>query len=505
MKKNNIFRLLALTAVGTMMASCSLEESPYGFYSEDNFYKTVDDAEASLMYAYGTLNYLEYSRSVFFLGDMPTEELTTKSDASVDNQDLNNWRTANFKTNGTLENFFKYAFIGVNRANAVIENVKDASFDAAARDQILGEAYFLRAWNYFNLVRNFGLVPIHDTMVDQLDETSVPLANDLDQLYDLILGDCRQAADLLPVFSTPRTGRTDRVAAQALAAKAYLYVASAKEHRVALYNDMKRDVQTMYDSAAFYAGKVIDEQTTYGFEQHLLDIYDVEQNHGREHIFMMAMDRSGTTEGQYSKISKMFIPYIDGATIYLKQGDADSYIPSHDGWGEYQTTSDFYKSYADSDRRKTELIVSKVYRADGTLNVSYPGSLQYPFCRKYIDPSFDGDKTSTRPYLIRFSDVALIYAEAAGPTAKSYELVNTIRHRAGLTDLTPGLALDAFRRAVLSERTFEMAFEGDHMYDLRRWNKIIDGTIPAAEGMTEEETTFYPIPQAEINLNNSLR
>lgn len=505
MKKNNIFRLLALTAVGAVMASCSLDETPYGFYSENNFYKTADDAEASLMYAYGTLNYLEYSRSVFFLGDMPTEELTTKSDASVDNQDLNNWRTANFKTNGTLENFFKYGFIGVNRANAVIENVKDASFDENARNQILGEAYFLRAWNYFNLVRNFGLVPIHNTMVDQLDETSAPLAGNLDQLYDLILGDCRRAAELLPVFSAPRTGRTDRVAAQALAAKAYLYVASAKEHGVALYRDMQRPVQQMYDSAAVYAKQVIDEQSTYGFEPNLLDIYDVEKNHGSEHIFLMAMDRSGTTEGQYSKISKMFIPYIDGATIYLKQGDTESYIPSHDGWGEYQTTSDFYKSYADNDRRKTDLIVSKVYRADGSLNVSYPGSLQYPFCRKYIDPSFDGDKTSTRPYLIRFSDVALIYAEAAGPCDKSYELVNYIRRRAGLSDLTPGLSLEAFRKAVLSERTFEMAFEGDHMYDLRRWNKIIDGTIPAAEGMTEEETTFYPIPQAEINLNNSLR
>lgn len=89
------------------------------------------------MYAYGDLTYLEYSRSIFFLGDMPTEELTTKSDASAENQDLNLWRVDNFETNITLENFFKYAYIGINRANAVIQNVEGATFDESKKNQLL--------------------------------------------------------------------------------------------------------------------------------------------------------------------------------------------------------------------------------------------------------------------------------------------------------------------------------------------------------------------------------
>lgn len=486
-----------------MLSACSLKEEPYGFYSEDNFYKTAADAEAALMYAYGDLTYLEYSRAVFFLGDMPSEELTTKSDASAENQDLNLWKVDNFKTNITLENFFKYAFIGINRANGVIQNVENATFDEAKRKQFLGEAYFLRAWNYFNLVRNFGLVPMHTTMVDQLDETSAPLAKDLDEVYDLILGDCRRAAELLPVYPKPVLGRTDCVAAQSLAAKAYLYVASAKENGVKLYREMKRQTEEMYDSAAYFAGEVVDHQTTYGFSDNLLDIYDVEKSNGPEHIFLMSMDRSGVSEGQYSKISKMFIPYVDGATIYLMQGSSNTLIPSHDGWSEYQTTPVFYNSYDPADKRKTELIVNKVYRADGTISAQYPGKLTYPFCRKYIDPKFDGDKTSTRPFLIRFSDIALVYAEAAGPSARSYELVNFIRQRAGLGALSPNLSKADFRKAVINERKFEMAFEGDYMYDLRRTNRI--QSIPEAQSLGEDQTTFYPIPQAEINLNGSLR
>lgn len=501
--KLNKYILTFTAGVAAALCSCNLDEEPYGFYAEDNFYKSADDAEAAVNYAYNCLTFLEYSRSIFFLGDMPSETLTTKSDASKDNQDLNNWKIADFPTNGTLENFFKYCYIGINRSNAIIKKIPECNFDSKIKNNYLGEAYFLRAWNYFNLVRNFGLVPLHGSVVESLDQTAVPAASNMDEVYDLILGDCRRAAELMDVYDAPRLGRVDRVGAQALAAKAYLYVASAKEHGVKHYRDMKRDIKIMYDSAAYYSGKVINDQTVYHFDNNLLDIYDVEKSGGPEHIFIMSMDRSGTSEGEYSKISKMFIPYIDGATIYLRQGDSDTFIPSHDGWGEYQTTSVFYKSFDDKDLRKKHLICDKVYNAQGQVSAKYPDNFQYPFSRKYIDPKFSGDKTSTRPFLIRFSDVALIHAEAVGPTPEGYRLVNFIRNRAGLDNLQGGLDIDSFRQAVYTERTFEMSFEGDRMYDIRRFNRVSD--IEEARGMSEDDVTFYPIPKAEINLNASLR
>lgn len=485
------------------LCSCSLEEKPYGFYSESNFYKSADDADAAVDYAYGALTFLDYSRSIFYIGDIPTEVLTVKSDESQDNKDLDNWNTQNFKTNGTLKAFFNYAFIGVNRANAVIQNVPSGDYDQTLKNQYMGEGYFLRAWNYFNLVKVFGLVPLHSSTVETLDQTSAPLASNMDALYDLILSDCRKAEELMTVNSTPKLGRVDKVAAQALAAKAYLFIASAKEHNVPLYKDMKRDMTAMYDSAAYYAGEVINNQSTYGFDNSLLNIYDVEKPRGPELIFLISMDRTGTVEGDYSKISKMFIPYVGGATIYLDNKNG-TFSPTHDGWSVYQTTAPFYASFDATDKRKTDLIVDKVYDKNGVVVASYPGTLAYPFTRKYIDPNFIGDKTSTRPFLIRYSDVALIYAEAAGPTAKSYELVNFIRNRAGLGNLMPGLSMDDFRKAVFKERTWELAYEGDHLYDLRRWNRVISD-VPEAANITPEQATFYPIPQAEIDLNGSLR
>ena len=139
------------------------------------------------------------------------------------------------------------------------------------------------------------------------------------------------------------------------------------------------------------------------------------------------------------------------------------------------------------------------WKADGS------GKLLYPFCRKYIDPQFDGDKTSTRPILLRFTDIAMVFAEAAGPTTEAYQVMNFIRRRAGLGDLPPGLSMEAFRERVYQERIFEMAYEADRMYDIRRWGRIGEIKEVVDAGLTESQYSFYPIPQAEINLNPSLR
>jgi len=104
---------------------------------------------------------------------------------------------------------------------------------------------------------------------------------------------------------------------------------------------------------------------------------------------------------------------------------------------------------------------------------------------------------------MRYSEAALIYAEAAGPTPEAYAQVNYIRNRAGIGELNPGLGLDAFRSAILEERKYELAFEGNRLYDLRRFNRLV-AEVPEASGITPEQAAFYPIPQTEIDLNTGL-
>lgn len=498
--KNYIKILIPIAILGGFTSCSNLEEEPYGFYSESNFYNNAAEAKSALTYAYDALTYLEYSRSYFVLGDLASEECYPKNDESVSLHSLNNWDYTNLKNNATLTNFFKYAYISINRANSVIQNVEKANFPQAEKNEILGEAYFLRAWNYFNLVKAFGNVPMHFETVGSLEQTAAPLSKNLDEIYDRIIEDCEKSISLLKV--NQRLGRIDLVGSQALLSKVYLHIASSKNYNVPLYIEMSKDTNKMYQLAGQYAESVLEQQGVYGFEQNLVDIYDVMKPLGKENIFLLSMDRTGTSEGDYSKISKLFIPYIAGGTIHLKNPDG-SLTKSHDGWSTYMTNVSFYESYDSADKRKTDLMVDVVYNDKGEATAKFPGSISYPFTRKYIDPNFIGDKTSTKPFLLRYSDIALVYAEAVGPTSKGYQYVNHIRNRAGLSSLQSGLGIEEFRKAILEERKFELAWEGNRLYDLRRFN-LVSQYVPEAAGLSSEQTCFYPIPQLEIDLNNNL-
>jgi len=493
--KTKILSILTFCLV--LVSSCDLTEEPYGFYSEDNFYKTAADAEVSLLYAYNALNYIEYSRGILYIGELASEICDVKSGEAYGSQDINNWTVG--ANNETLTYYFKYCYIGINRANAVIENVANSTFNESARKKLLGEAYFLRAYHYFNLVRVYGLVPIQKSMVKTVSQTSPTMAKNLDEIYELILSDLKTSESYLGVNRV--VGRADKVAAQSFLAKAYLTIASSKESGLPKYTEMTENVTAMYDSAAHYARKVLYDQTEYALDTTLLNIYDVYHPDGPEHIFIMSMDRSGTSEGGYSKIAMMFHPWVAGAGYYLRNPDGTLTFATN-GWEVFMTTTAFYNSYAATDKRKTQLMVTQVYDATGKVIGKMGTNFTYAFPRKYVDPEFEGQKSSAKPYLMRFSDVALIYAEAVGPTTEGYYWLNKIRSRAGLENATSGLGVADFRNAVIQERAWELAFEGQRLYDLRRKAMVTTKDPKAkASGITEAQAAYYPIPQLEIDLN----
>lgn len=492
----NLFYILSLCS---LLSACNLQEEPYGFYSDKNFYKNETDAESGLLYAYNALTFLEYSRGIFYIGDIPTETMSPKSDEAGDVYQLENWIAG--RETEQLKYYFKYCYIAINRANTVIDRMRNTTaVGDAARRRILGEAYFLRAWNYFNLVRTFGVVPVQTQMVEELSQTTPPMATGLDQLYDLIFGDLTLADGLL--VENKVFGRADQVAARALLGKAYLTIASAKEHHVFRYSEMRRDPQIMYDSAAYWAGSVVrDFKSSYDFDSDLRNIYNVEKPSGPEHIFIMAIDRSGTQEGNYSKLPLLFLPSNNSVPFYIRYGNGDLQKANGNGWGVFLCNDQFVETqFSTTDKRRTELIHRSIYDASGAQII--PNQIKGYFSSKYVDPDFIGERTSARPYLIRYSDIALAYAEAAGPE-EGLPYVNRIRERAGVAPLPAGMTVGQFRDAVIKERALELAFEGNRLYDLRRTASVTTTDIKAA-GLSEAEVAYYPIPQREIDLNPNL-
>lgn len=488
-------RIFHLLVTCSLLTACSLDETPYGFYSSDNFYKTEEDAESGLMYAYNALNYLEYLRGIWYLGDIPTETMYPKSDEPGDIHMLQQW-TVNSETELTMY-YFKYCYIGINRANTVIRRVTDSSLSETVKNRVIGEALFLRAWNYFNLVRGYGRVPLYTEPIASLEQTTPEMAPSIEKIYERILEDLNRAEPMLSVNKV--FGRIDKVGVQALLSKVYLTLASSIAHRAPGYTDMSYSSDEMYRLAEEWSRKVVfDYPGIYGFDDDLRAIYDVEKPDGPEHIFIMAIDRSGTDEGMYSKIPLQFLPNNGSAPIYIKYSDGSLQRGNGNGWGVFLIEDSFAEqTYMAADKRRTELIHRDIYDEQG--NVVPPSPVRGYFSSKYVDPDFIGERTSARPYLIRYSDIALVFAEAAGPD-EGLALVNRIRERAGIPDLPAGMGLEEFRTAVIQERALELAFEGNRLYDLRR-TASVTSTVPEASKLSEEEAAFYPIPQRELDLN----
>lgn len=497
--KRIIYFLFALIATATLSCKKQLEEQPYGFLSTTNFYKTEADANAALIYAYSILPDLDYySRNFIVLTELPTEDVAAASGKSADEVLLDNLSAT--ATNGVLAPAYQFPYVGINRANLVIKYVPNINMDATRRNEILGEAYTLRALHYFNLVRLFGAVPLHLDPVDDISQTNLPKST-MQTIYNQIISDLTTAAGMMD--QTVRMGRVNQVGAWGILSKVYLTMASAKASSSPGY-DFVSNADAMYTNAAKYAGMVVNNQNVYGLDPSLTAIYDVNKKLGPEHIFDASVDRSGADEGQYSKLPLFFYPNLN-----FRLADS-TYVPG--GFNEFLTEPAIYNSFDPNDLRKSQLIISKIYDvgdAGGhkgpSQTLSITDAYTRPFSNKFNDSGWtSGQQTSANTPILRFSDVLLVYAEAVGPTPDGYNAVNRIRARAGLGNLPPNLTVQQFRDAVIQERSWELCFEGNRLFDLRRSHKM-ESVLTNQYGKTITGDPYYfPIPQSEINKNPNL-
>jgi starch-binding outer membrane protein, SusD/RagB family len=498
---HRLFLYLSLI-VATLLGSCSkMEEKPYGLINTQTFYKTAADAESAIVYAYSILPEVGYySRGYYIITELPTEDLTQKGDAGPYNFELDELRTTSANTD--LDNIWTYLYRGISRANAVITNVPQIpNMDDNFRNQVVGEGYFLRALHYFNLVRLFGEVPIRKETI--ADVSQIPVAKSpIKEVYDLIISDL-QKADTLITAQKISEGRTNKVAVEALLSKVFLHLASSKTSGSPNY-DFVSNADDMYAQAKTYSGKVINDQTAFGFTDNLVEIWDIDKYKTApvtEHIFDAAADRSGDREGAFSKITNMFLPADRPMTIPYNPSDPNSpAINIGQGWNHFWTEPAIYNSYKSNDKRKTDLIVSTYTNGTNTYHLDI-NSTSRPFSRKFIDPKRIGDATSCNSPVIRYSDILLVYAEACGPTGDGYNAINKIRARANIGDLLPGLGVQSFRDSVVHERSWELAFEGNRLFDLRRTNSV-EKILGQKYGKTiTSGAYFFPIPQRELDTN----
>jgi hypothetical protein len=473
--------LLTLGLLG--LGSCTkeyLELQPRNAVSTDTFYANQTDANQATISAYSQIRGDGlYGHSLWMMDIMADNSFVGGGGAAdgIEFQQLDNYSIP--ASNPITTTHFQRAYLGVGAANQVLARVPAIDMDATLKNQYLGEAAFLRALYYFYLVRGFGDVPLVLTPAASPSEVANITRTPAAQVYTQIENDLKDAITKLPTsYSGDNIGRATKWAATGLLAKVYL-----TENKMS-------DAATQANAVITSSGKSL--WTNYA------DNFKLENENGQESLFEVQY-KSGlnayTYDGPGSAINEFW-----GARFF-----GNPYVVSGGGYGFNIPEKEFVSGYESGDKRKaaTIFVPGDKYPDGQTQPTSLEGDPNGYNVRKFFagTASTIWDSPLNVPVL-RLAEMYLIKAEALGATADGFTALNIVRRRAGLSDLSAGNTSD-FRAAVLKERRYELAFEMDRWYDMKRTNTLVNNTNLLAKGI-KPFNNLLPIPQAEIDVNPSL-
>jgi starch-binding outer membrane protein, SusD/RagB family len=444
--------ILFCTLISFVSCKKFLDVQPISEALSSNYYKSAKEAEGALSGAYDGLQPDSY-----YGFDMSTIGDVTSDDCTAGGDNPNNFQIDQFKCNANnvvVSRFWKQLYFSIARANDVIDNVgaMNASLFVGNRQaEIIGEAKFLRALHYFNLVRVYKNIPLVLQSVKSVSPATinVPQAAQAD-VYNAIIADLEIAAASLP--ANMEDGRATKGAAYGLLAKVCLTI---KNYPRAADNAQKVNLLSKY-------------QIIPNFD----NVFTVEHNAE----VMFNVEYTGGDEG--SPLAELLLPPPYAAYAFLKFN-----LP----------TAGIIGAYTGADNRKATSIVNV-----GGSNYVYKWRNGAAFA------------SPTNFVVLRYADVRLIEAEALNetgyPSTAALIALNAIRTRANVPtyNFITLNTKDLFRDAVLNERKLELSFEGHRWFDLVRTDRAVSTLQPLAPTENINHFTVFPIPQAERDLNNAL-
>ncbi|MFD1144451.1 RagB/SusD family nutrient uptake outer membrane protein [Larkinella insperata] len=472
MKRNYLFvALLSLT-----LGSCKeefLALSPISQASTTTFYKTGADLLNALNGAYGALQLNGQYGQFYVVSEVPSDDTRPVLSGSVTDQDEFDkfyLRT----TNPYLATRWSDGYKGIYRCNAIIDRSAGVTMDEALKSRILGEAKFLRALMYFNLVRVFGDVPLVVKEIIDPQEGYEYSRTPVADIYAQIIKDLTEAEAALPAtYTGTNVGRATSGAAKSLLGKVHL-------------------TRKNYRDAAGKLKEVIDAGT-YELLPSYASVFQASNKNHKESIFDVQYKKGSIGEG--SNFANQYAPENSGNAV-IQFGGA----------GNNQPTPDLIAAYEPGDLRKDVSLATSYTNTSGA-------KIDYNFVRKYRDaPVVNNDSEDNWPVL-RYADVLLMYAEAlneTGNTADALPYLNRIRTRAGLAAKTAAEVgtQAAMRMTLEQERRVELAFEGHRWFDLVRTGRALPilqakATAIGIKTNLTENNLVFPIPQSQIDINRS--
>lgn len=407
MKKIILITLIIVTTV-----SCDvLEVEPQNSIPAAEAFKTKEDIDKGILGAYAPFqSFSYYGRTYGIFSDLGADNLahplaaTATEYAEVDNNNI-------LPENGSIGGIWSVIYDGINVTNNVIDKVPGiADMTDYEKNKALGELYFIRALNHFNVLNYFGAVPIKVTPTAGVGNLDVP-RGPVEAVYGLIINDLLFASENLPAAGNKV--RTSKYAAKALLARVYLYKGE-------------------YAQAAILATDVI-QNGGYTLLSNYAEVFDADQS--PESIFEIYFSQT-----ERNRIAEYNFP------------------TALNGRREVEPSADLLTAYETGDER---------YGA----TIAFAGTSAYAI--KYNDLSLGADNfvvlRLSEMYLIR----AEAEANKTAPNVVAIQSdINKIRNRANLSS-TSETSVAQLLRIIEKERRVEFAFEGHRWFDLVRTGRAI--------------------------------
>jgi len=469
MKK--IVLLLGTLALGLGSCQSFLDEKPYDFLTPANFYQNEADAVAALNGVFSALQpQAYYGRTTWLISELPGDGMTTVATSGERFELFNNSFTT---TNSEISNWWVNTYRMINRANDVIGKVPAVSMDATRKNAILGNARFLRAMGYFDLVRCFGDVPLPLTATSGPADDVRPARAPLAQVYTQIIEDLKFAeANCLPEnrITAGEKGRASSGAAAALLGKVYLTRASTSAAAATDNQDALSALNRVISSNLYSLLPVYS------------DVFSPDKENGPEHLFSIQFDLP---------------PNVGNITPRM-------HIPtSLAGFGAFNVPTWLVNAYTAPD-------VRKAWNLSNATNASGTTTQTLYWFNKFRDPLRVLNDSRCNWVVSRYADVLLMQSEALNnlnaADATKYQGLNAVRVRAGLAALpTTATTKDAFVDILLQERALELCAEGYRWYDLTRLGRLKQRQLAVYNRTVSDQFLLFPIPQSEILLNPNLK
>ena len=523
MKNKSIKYYITIFLVIASFTSCNvLDEEPFTQPSTENFYQNETDALAALTSVYARLKSgIGYYKQQF----MPT--LFASSDQGLSTYLYNEFKRGIVtSTNQSLNNLWKELYLGIRDANNVIANVPDIEMDEELKNRIIGEAKFLRALNYFNLVRCFGEVPLRTQPVEAGDDQGLPVSS-IVEIYDVIIEDLVFAANHCWGRNETRgnytndLGRATNTAAHAILAKVYTRIASSKRtaSEGVLGNDLYLEFPESYVNYYQYAKDECDSAISgQGFNlsgslEEWVSIFDADNGNNPEMIFDV---QGSSLTGQGTAVSNLFTPRnagLSGSGFGGNNKLKPLFINNRIDKFDNRFQNSIITQYETSTRIFNINQWSTGYVPTNTETGNTLGTLWQIWTAKYIDSEATTEYTSRQNWhIIRLADVYLMRAEAnaeisSNPAAANDD-INTLRNRVGMSEVDySSFIMTSFREELLKERAVELYMEGHRFFDLTRFGvydeycRFIYGDT---DGARQPEDYTWPIPLTEASTNSEI-